>query len=129
MNANVDCEALLCALVLAPSTYSRNRFFQLYQDAEVRSVRRRASIVRSLVRQFVKNAVEPVVSQADGGAFEVVLSAPEINFERRTLLDPLELSLFRYLFARTLGRPSDAERARIETALARLAGPLPLATG
>lgn len=124
MNAPIDCEALLCALVLAPSTYSRNRFFQLYQDAEMRNVRRRAAIVRSLVRQVVKNKVEPVVRPADHGAFEVQITAPEINFERRTMLDSLELSLFRYLHARSVGRPTDDERVRIETALARLMGPL-----
>jgi hypothetical protein len=124
MSAPIDCEALLCALVLAPSTYSRNRFFQLYQDTEVRSVRRRASIVRSLVRQVVKNNVEPVVRPCEDGAFEVLLAAPQLGFERRTTLDSLELSLFRYLHARSIGRSTDAERVRIETALARLMGPI-----
>jgi hypothetical protein len=125
----IDCEALLCALVLAPSTYSRNRFFQLYQDAEVRRVRRRASIVRSLVRQFVKTEVEPAFSTSTDGSVEVLLSAPGLGFERRTILEGLEVSLFRYQLARSLGRPADGERARVEAALAKLAGPMPLATG
>ncbi len=124
MSADIDCDALLCALVLAPSTYSRNRFFQLYQDAEVRKVRRRASIVRSLVRQFVKTAVEPVIAPVDDGEVEVVLAAPGLGFARRTILSGLELSLFRYMLARALGRPADGERVRVEAALAGLAGPV-----
>ena len=136
MNPEIDCEALLSALVLAPSTYSRNRFFQLYQDVEVRRVRRRASIVRSLVKQFVRTAIEPVVSPLVSreaspepeGEVEVVLAAPGLGFARRTILTGLELSLFRYMLARALGRPSDGERGRVEAALARLAGPVAMPT-
>lgn len=116
----VDSDALLCALVLAPSTYSRNRFFQLYQDRELRLVRRRAAILRGLVRQFVKTAVEPRVEQRDGGFHEVTLQAPNLGYERRALLCELELSLFRYMHAKSLGRTADVERRAIEASLARL---------
>jgi hypothetical protein len=123
----IDCEALLCALCLAPSTYSRNRFFHLYQDDEVKRVRRRASILRSLVRQSVKMGLEPVVRPLSDALYELSLSMPGVSYERRATLDGLELTLFRYLLARSLGRPTDAERGRVEAALAKLAGPLPLA--
>ena len=43
-------DALLVALVLDPSTYSRNRFFDLHNSPVFRRVRRRASLVRSVVR-------------------------------------------------------------------------------
>jgi hypothetical protein len=123
-SADIDCDALLCALVLAPSTYSRNRFFHLYQDQEVRWVRRRAALLRALVRQFVKTEVEPRVEVREGGLHEVTLKAPGLGFERRTLLCDLELSLFRYMYAKSLGRAADAERARIEAALAKLIQPV-----
>ena len=116
----IDADALLCALVLAPSTYSRNRFFQLYQDGELRQVRRRATILRGLVRQFVKAAVEPRIEPRDGGYHEVTLQAPTLGYERRALLCELELSLFRYMHAKSLGRAADAERRTIEASLARL---------
>lgn len=116
----IDCDALLCALVLAPSTYSRNRFFQLYQDQEVRSVRRRAARLRSLVRQFVKTAVDPCVVPQDAGYFEVQLKSPVLGYERRTLLCELELSLFRYMHAKSLGRACDEDRRVIEACLVRL---------
>lgn len=116
----IDCDALLCALVLAPSTYSRNRFFHLYQDQEVRQVRRRAARLRSLVRQCVKASVDPSVVKQAAGDFEVQLKAPNLGYERRTSLCELELCLFRYLHAKSLGRAADAERRTIEASLAKL---------
>ncbi|KYF93391.1 hypothetical protein BE20_09455 [Sorangium cellulosum] len=52
----IDLEALFVALVLAPSTFSRNRFYSLYADPEARRVRRRAALLRSIVRQLVGGA-------------------------------------------------------------------------
>ena len=51
--AKIDPDALLCALVLAPRTFPRNRFFSLYEDAVARRVRRRAARVRGIIRQLV----------------------------------------------------------------------------
>ena len=116
----IDRDALLCALVLAPSTYSRNRFFSLYQDEELRSVRRRASIVRGLVRQLVSRAVEPRIEQLADGWVRMVVDLPDLALKRTTRLLPLELSLVRYLIARARGTKADDERGSIEAALARL---------
>ena len=67
-------DALLVALVLDPSTYSRNRFFDRHNNAVFRRVRRRASLVRSVVRHAcVRGAGLPSWSSAlhhprdDGG--------------------------------------------------------------
>jgi hypothetical protein len=122
--ATIDHEALLCALVLAPSTYSRNRFFSLYQDGELRAVRRRAAVVRSLVKQLSRAAIEPSVETLGEGAFELTVLDPVLCFKRRTRLDGLELALVRYMVARARGQTADREREHIEATLARLAGPM-----
>ena len=49
----VDLDALLCALILAPNTFSRNRFFQLFEQPKAARVRRRAARVRGIIRQLV----------------------------------------------------------------------------
>ena len=54
MKAALDRDALLAALVLAPATYSRNRFFDLHADPEVRRIRRRASQIRGVVRHVTR---------------------------------------------------------------------------
>ncbi len=50
---------------------------------------------------------------------------PALGLRRTALLDPIELSLVRFAMARAGGGrappPADPDRARIETALARLA--------
>lgn len=120
MTAPMDRDALLCALVLAPSTYSRNRFFSLYQDDEFRVVRRRASIVRSLVRQLARQSSAPSVEPAGDGWVLLTIDQPELSLRRSTRLQALELALVRYQVARAQGVKADAERAPIEEALARL---------
>lgn len=125
MSESVDHEALLCALALAPSTYSRNRFFSLYQDAELRTVRRRAAVVRSLVKQLAHADCEPQIIAHGEGSFEVTIADPVLCFKRRTRLDGLELVLLRYMLARARGGRADLEREQIEATLARLAGPFP----
>jgi hypothetical protein len=131
----IDREALLVALVLSPATYSRNRFFALYQDAELRKVRRRAAHVRSLVRQMTSGSAargalgESVsVRPAAGGRVELGYEVPGLGLRRRVLLDPIEMALIRCALARAAGvltAPDDPDRARVDAALARLTPPLP----
>ncbi len=128
--ASIDPEALLVALVLAPATYSRNRFFHLYDDPAVRRVRRRASQIRSIVRHVAR--VDPRAEAevlgaepAAGGRVALSSAVPALGLRRTALLDPIELSLVRIAMARG-GRggdlpADDADRARIDAVLARLA--------
>jgi hypothetical protein len=126
----IDHEALLAALVIAPATYSRNRFFDLYKDPDVFRVRRRASQLRSIVRH-VTCAIpsEPgeilALAPAGGDLVELTYSVPALGLRRTALLDPIELSLVRFAIARGRGDggppPDDPDRARIDAALARLA--------
>ena len=128
--ATPDREALLAALVLAPATYSRNRFFELYQDAELRRVRRRATQIRSVVRHLTRASVaEPgelvSLSPSAGDRFELRYEVATIGLTRTILIDAMELSLVRFAIARARNAsappPNDPDRARIEAALARLA--------
>ena len=123
----VDREALLAALVIAPATYSRNRFFELYKDPEVFRVRRRASQLRSIVRHVTRAAPGEegeIVSVADAGGdrVELTYTVRALGLRRTAVLSPIELSLVRFAMARALGGPppGDPDRARVEAVLARL---------
>jgi hypothetical protein len=126
----IDREALLAALVIAPATYSRNRFFELYRDPEAHRVRRRASQLRSIVRHITHaDPAEPGESVSfapvGGDRVELTYAVPALSLLRKTLLDPIELSLVRLAIARASRiegpPPDDPDRARVEAALARLA--------
>lgn len=133
-----DLEALLVALVLAPATYSRNRFFELYTDPAVRRVRRRAALVRSIVRHVVspeegrRGTITRVVPAA-GGFLELTYTVPALGLRRTTILDPLEAALVRFALGRgskgedgasPLLAPEEGDRSRIEAVLRRLAPPM-----
>jgi hypothetical protein len=122
----LDREALLAALVIAPATYSRNRFFELYKDPELYRVRRRAAQLRSIVGHVTRAEPGEILSVAPvaGDRVELTYVVPALGLRRTALLEPIELSLVRFAMARA-GRtggppPGDPDRARIETALARL---------
>jgi hypothetical protein len=123
----LDSEALLVALVLDPATYSRNRFFSLYKDAEARRVRRRAALVRSVVRQLAEAPVAlDGLEVAASGFADVAYEVPSLGLRRTARLDALELALVRFALGRAGGRPAagDEDTRRIEGVLARLADKL-----
>jgi hypothetical protein len=133
----LDDEALLVALVLAPATYSRNRFFDMYTQPAMRRVRRRASLVRSIVRHLARASAEGdrepmelTIQTADDGAAEIRYYVPALGLRRTTLLEPVEAALVRFALARVKGGLSgeqaalpadDPDRIRVEAALRRLA--------
>jgi hypothetical protein len=132
----IDREALLSALVLAPATYSRNRFFELYKDPELFRIRRRASQIRSIVRHVTHaDPGEPgeIVSVAPlaEDRVELTYAVPALGLRRTAVLDPIEAALVRYALARAKDPggvdATDPDRARVEAALARLAPAAPLA--
>lgn len=119
----LDEDGLLCALVVAPSTYSRNRHFALYESSAMKRVLRRARAVKSLVREIVRVEAEGslLFAPADGGT-EVTLDVPTLGYQRRALLSPIEHALVEYLLARRQAREAPAARRLVEGALVRLAG-------
>lgn len=125
MSADVDLDALLAALILAPRTFSRNRFFWLFERPEAAKVRRRAARVRGILRQLAgtpKPAAEIVGERvmADG---QVLLRyrVEDLGYTRTAALSALEAATLRYALSRA-GRASLSaeERASVEAALARL---------
>jgi len=116
-----DHDALLCALVLAPDAFSRNRFFELYEQPDVRRLRRRASRVRGILRQLTSGAeVTGELELADGRRL-LRYRVAELGLSRTAALSPLEAAALRFSIARARRSPVDpGDRAIVETALARL---------
>lgn len=133
----LDAEALAVALVLDPATYSRNRFFELYDDPAMRRVRRRAALLRGLVKQLATALHGAgdlcVASRAKDTMEELSFQIASLGLSRRTILDPTEGALLRFSLDRSMGSPRrdaippelslrDDDRERIHRALGRLAG-------
>jgi hypothetical protein len=121
----VDLDALLCALVLVPEAFSRNRFFGVFEDPAARRVRRRAARVRGLIRQLSgqrRHRAELIGEQVlDDGQVLVSLRIVDLAFERTTALSEIEASVMRYALHRAGWNPLDpVDRARVESALTRL---------
>jgi hypothetical protein len=116
-----DHDALLCALVLAPDAFSRNRFFELYEQPDVRRLRRRATRVRGILRQLASGAeVTGELELADGRRL-LRYRIAELGLSRTAALSPLEAAALRFSLARSRRSPVDpGDRAIVETALARL---------
>ncbi|MCK6588595.1 MAG: hypothetical protein HUU21_34010 [Polyangiaceae bacterium] len=131
-----DLDALLIALVLAPATFSRNRFFDMYADPAVRRIRRRAAHVRSIVRHLllqegpeVGETLPFTLRAVAGGRIELAYFVPSLGLRRTTTLDPVEVALVRFALARApkgKGRDGaelpaeDPDWLRIEAALRRM---------
>lgn len=138
-----DLDALLVALVLAPSTFSRNRFFEMYCDPAAYRVRRRASTLRAMARDLTRAARDKLsfsialeeAGEAGGprGCSTLTYAVPEIGYRRQARLDAIELAVLRYVLSRAgLAGPelpvlalAEGDRERVERALARLAPTLP----
>jgi hypothetical protein len=116
-----DHDALLCALVLAPDAFSRNRFFELFEQPDVRRLRRRAARVRGILRQLTSGAeVTGELELADGRRL-LRYRVAELGLSRTAALSPLEAAALRFSLARSRRSPVDpGDRAIVEMALARL---------
>jgi len=129
-SGQLSVDGLLCALVIAPQVYARNRFFELFEQPLLRRTRRRAALLRGIVRQLATphGMRGEIIGQqvlADG---RVLLRyvVPGLNFTRTTALTSLEAAIVRYLIARARNQPCDTDDyERIEQALAGLAAGLP----
>ncbi len=117
-----DHDALLCALVLAPGAFSRNRFFELFEQPDLRRLRRRAARVRGILRQLSSGAeVTGELELADGRRL-LRYRVTELGLSRTAALSPLEAAALRFSLARTQKTAVDpGDRAIVEMALSRLA--------
>lgn len=123
-----DLDGLLCALVLAPGTYSRNRFYPLFTDSRACHVRKRAARLAGIVRHLAAVAEPRAIvleeRELDDSRWLVRYRMPVVGLERMAILDPLEEATLRYALDRAgvsaFGPLSDAHRARVEAALRKL---------
>lgn len=121
----VDDAALFAALVLVPATFSRNRFFGLFEDPERRRLRRRAARVRGIVRQLVspeRGRAEIVGERVmEDGRVLLRYTVDEMGYSRTASLSKLEASVLRYALARAgLAPLPEDDKKVVEHSLARL---------
>jgi hypothetical protein len=130
--ADVDRDALLCALVLSPVTFARNRFFALFNEPWARRTRSRAAQLRTIVRHFSHERTAATLrelSPLEGGGLVLRYGIPRLSLERTAILDPLEIAVVRFALSRShylsdevnaAMMATEDDRRRVETALAKL---------
>lgn len=131
---DVPPDGLLCALVLAPRTFARNRFFGLFEQPTYRRVRRRARHVRGILRQLTATGNERALVtgrwELEDDRVLLRYRVESLAFDRTTALSGLEAAILSYALARAgLGEIGDEERARVEEALRSLGPELSLDVG
>ena len=125
MKPEVDLDALLAALILAPRTFARNRFFTLFQNPDAARIRRRAARVRGILRQLAgtPRPSAEIVGERVMSDGQVLLRyrVEELNYTRTAALSSLEAATLRYALHRS-GKASlsHEEQAAVEVALSRL---------
>jgi hypothetical protein len=121
----VDDDALLCALVLAPTSFSRNRFFGLFEHPERKKLRRRAARIRGIIRQLLspeRGKAEIVGERVlEDGRVLLRYTLSEMGYSRAASLSRLEAAVLRYALSRG-GRSEvpETDRHLVEEALLRL---------
>lgn len=96
-------DGLLCAMVLVPQTYARNRFFRLFDDPEYAQLRKRAKAVRGLIRELLGTGnlkAEVVGTQVLDDQVLIRIQVAGLNYARTTALTFLEAALVSFAVQR-----------------------------
>ena len=133
-NRSVNPEALLCALVLAPNTFARNRFFGMFEEPALRRVRRRAYHVRSILRQLLGTGKERALItgrlELDDERVLLRYRLENLKLERTTALSALEFAVLNYALHRAgRGDLEEEEKTLVENALRSLGADATAAMG
>jgi len=125
-------EALVVGMTLVPGLLSRNRSFDLFENPEVRRARRRATLLRGIVRQIAgaQGEIRSLRVARVAARVELSYSLPAMKMRRQALLNDLELACVRYLAERAAVaglHATEEDRAAIDAALIRLSAGLRLA--
>jgi hypothetical protein len=122
---DIDLEAVLCVLILAPRTLPRNRYFFLFEDPEIRRVKRRAARVRGIIRQLTDKGprAAEITGEAvlDDGRCVIRYRVPSVAASRTTALSALEAAALHFALHRAGRAPLDSkDRRLVERALSAL---------
>ncbi len=125
-------EALVVGMTLVPGLLSRNRSFALFENPEVHRARRRATLLRGIVRQIAgaQGAIDSIRVARVAARIELSYQLPAMKMRRQALLNEVELACVRYLAERASVagfRATEEDRAAIDAALMRLSAGLRLA--
>ncbi len=130
-NPGVSPDALLCALVIAPGTFPRNRFYGLFEDPVMKRTRRRAYHVRSVLKQLAAKGKEraEVIGRLELDDRRVLLryKVASVRLERTTALSQVESAALNFALHRAGVEESISEedRAVVEQALGALVSDMP----
>jgi hypothetical protein len=129
----VDTDALLCALVLAPRTFSRNRFFDLFEKPEAKRIRRRAARIRGIIRQLSGVGRHQAVITGErvlgDGRVVIRFTIGDLDIRRTAALTRLEAAALHFALHRAGHGPlSEEDHALVEEALAKLGSGLDVAS-
>jgi hypothetical protein len=122
---DIDLEALLCVLILAPRTLPRNRYFFMFEDPNIRRVKRRAARVRGIIRQLTDKGARSaeVTGEAvlEDGRCVIRYRVPALAASRTTALSALEAAALHYALHRAgKGELDPKDRRLVERALSAL---------
>lgn len=122
---DIDLDAVLCALILAPRTLPRNRYFFLFEDPNIRRMKRRAARVRGIIRQLTDKGPRgaEITGEAvlEDGRCVIRYRVPTLAASRTTALSPLEAAALHYALHRAGRGELDAkDRRLVERALSAL---------
>lgn len=123
--AEVDPDALLCALILSPRSFSRNRFFWLFESEERKRVRRRASRVRGILKQLLDRAEITGELELEDGRLLLRYRLESLGLSRTAALSKLEAATLRFALSKAKrNEPTPHDRDLVEAALERLSAQL-----
>lgn len=100
---DVDAEAVMVALVVAPGVYSRNRMFSLFEKSAMKHARLRATLLRGILRQWMGYKREDVrisFPEAQAGQVRLQYSIESIRLRCEVALTELEAVCLRYVASR-----------------------------
>jgi hypothetical protein len=132
MTARPDPDALLVALVLAPATFSRNKFFEMFEENALAHARRRAQIVRSVIKELTEpwphpgetpSHSKPIIEEEieRNGELHLTYRIDEFDYRRSAVLGRIEAAALRYALHRAgKGDVSGEDRTLVESCLAKM---------
>jgi hypothetical protein len=127
-----DPDALFVALVIAPGTFSRNKFFEMFQAHEMQRARRRAQMVRSLIKDLTDpwphpgefpSHPKPEIEHEEerDGQLHLRYRVDEFDFRRSAVLTSVEAAALRYALHRAGKRPlREDDRVLVEACLSKM---------